>query len=67
MSGHLLWRDTFSTYGLFYHVNVPLPGERRQRTADRICWFSVPAKAGSNRYFRNFFLEIFYFQNGDAV
>ena len=24
MSGHLLWRDTFSMYGLFYHVNVPL-------------------------------------------
>ena len=28
MSGHLLWRDTFSMYGLFYHVN----GERGQRT-----------------------------------
>ena len=24
MSGHLLCRDTFSMYGLFYHVNDPL-------------------------------------------
>ena len=24
MSGHLLWQDTFSMYGMFYHVNVPL-------------------------------------------
>ena len=36
MSGHLLCRDTFSVYGLFYHVNVPLmrgtPGERGQMT-----------------------------------
>ena len=36
------------------------------RTADRIFWFSVPAKADSNHYFRDFFLEIFYFQNGDG-
>ena len=33
---------------------------------DRIFWFSVPAKADSNHYFRNFFLEIFYFKNGDG-
>ena len=32
---------------------------------DRIFWFSVPAKADSNHYFRDFFLKIFYFQNGD--
>ena len=32
---------------------------------DRIFWFSVSAKADSNHYFRNFFLEIFSFQNGD--
>ena len=52
MSGHLLWRDTFSMYGLFYHVNVP---QMRGHlvTADRIFWFSVPAKAESNNYFRN--------------
>ena len=36
------------------------------RTADRIFWFSVPAKADSNHYFRDFFLKIFYFQNGDG-
>ena len=33
-NGHLLCWDTFSMYGLFYHVNVPLmrgpPGERGQ-------------------------------------
>ena len=34
------------------------------RTADRIFWFSVPVD--SNNYFRNFFLKIFYFQNGDG-
>ena len=34
-------------------------------TADRIFWYSVPAKADSNNYFRDFFLEIFYFQTGD--
>ena len=33
---------------------------------DRIFWFSVPAKADSNHYFRDFFLKIFYFQNGDG-
>ena len=33
---------------------------------DRIFWFSVPAKVNSNHYFRDFFLEIFYFQNGDG-
>ena len=31
-----------------------------------IFWFSVPAKADSNHYFRNIVLEIFYFQNGDG-
>ena len=36
------------------------------RTADRIFWFSVPAKVDSNYYFCNFFLEIFYFKNGDG-
>ena len=36
------------------------------RTADRVFWFSVRAKADSNHYFRDFFLEIFYFQNGDG-
>ena len=65
MSGHLLWRDTFSIYGLFYHVNVPLM-RGHLVNADRIFWFSVPAKADSNHCFRNFFLEIFYFQNGDG-
>ena len=34
-------------------------------TADRIFWFFVPAKADRNNYFRDFFLQIFYFQNGD--
>ena len=65
MSGHLLCRDTFSMYGLFYHVNVPLM-RGPLVTADRIFWFSVPAKADSNNYFRNFFLKICYFQNGDG-
>ena len=65
MSGHLLWRDTFSMYRLFYHVNVPLM-RGHLVNADRIFWFSVPAKADSNNYFRNFFLEIFYFENGDG-
>ena len=36
------------------------------RTADRIFWFSVPAKADSIHYFRIFFSRIFYFQNGDG-
>ena len=31
--------------------------------ADRIFWFSVPAKADSSNYFRDFFSK--YFQNGD--
>ena len=53
-------------YGLFYHVNVPvMRGHRLMRTADRIFWYFVPAKVDSNNYFRNFFLKIFYFQNGD--
>ena len=30
-----------------------------------IFWFYVPAKADSSHYFRDFFVEIFYFQNGD--
>ena len=64
MSGHLLWRDTFSMYGLFYHVNVPLM-RGHLVNVDRIFWFSVPANAGSNHYFRNSFLKMFYFQNGD--
>ena len=51
-------------YGLFAHVNVPLIGDTwSTRTADRIFWFYVPAKADSNNYFRDFFLKIFYFQN----
>ena len=33
---------------------------------DRVFWFSVPAKADSNHYFRDFFLKIFYSQNGDG-
>ena len=36
------------------------------RTADRIFWFSVPAKVDSNYYFHNFFLEICFPQNGDG-
>ena len=28
-------------------------------TADRIFWFSVPAKADSNNYFRDFFSKYF--------
>ena len=65
MSRHLLCRDTFSMYRLFYHVNVPLM-RGHLLNADRIFWFSVPAKADSNHYFRDFFLEIFYFQNGNG-
>ena len=45
-------------YGLFYHVNVRLM-RGHLVNADRIFWFSVPAKVDSNHYFRDFFLEIF--------
>ena len=54
MSGHQLCRDTFSMYGLFYYVNVPLM-RGHLINAGMIFWFSVPAKADSNNYFRDFF------------
>ena len=57
MSGHLLWQDTFSMYGLFYHVNVPLMrGHLVNADSGQDILVSVPAKADSNNYFRNFIL-----------
>ena len=67
MSRHLLCRDTFSMYGLIYHANVHLMrGHLLNADSGQDIWFSVPAKADSSNYFRDFFLEIFYFQNGDG-
>ena len=54
MSGHLLFRDTFSMYRLFYHVNVFLM-RGHLVNVDMIFLFSVSAKADSNHYFRGFF------------
>ena len=65
MSGHLLCWDTFLMYGLFYHVNAPLM-RGHLVNVDRIFWFTVPAKADSNHYFRNLFLKIFCFQNDNG-
>ena len=59
MSGHLLCRDTFSMYGRFYHVNVPL-----MRTG----YFGFLSQLRQTVFiiFVIFFLEIFYFKNGDG-
>ena len=40
-------------YGLFYHVNAPLM-RGHVVNVDRIFWFTVPAKADTNHYFRDF-------------
>ena len=60
MSGHLLCWDTFSMYGPFYHVNVPLMrGHLVNADSGQDILFFVPAKADSNNYFRDFFSKCF--------
>ena len=67
MSGHLLCRDTFSMYGLFYHVNIPLMrGHLVNVDSGQDILVYVPSKADSNNYFHDFFLKIFYFPNSSV-